>query len=803
MPSCSALEVNAETEQEKGATMTHSSCRAMRHLWLALCLIIISVPLTMPAAADTALAPKNTVDFDIPAGSLANALNTLARQAGLTLSAPPKLLAGKQAGSVNGKLTVVRALQSVLADSGLTYRFTGAASLTVEPLPDAQTSTLAPVTVYGAKTGGSLEDTTSSIGVVDSETLTQRDIRTFREAFRTLGNVMDGDWVDAGFVIRGVNSEGLTPGGDPLASLYIDGVRQTVNGARRGARGTWDVEQVEVYRGPQSTLSGRAALAGAVYLKTKDPTFEPEAAVKVTTGSMSTREAAVMASGPLVEDELAYRVAAEYQSRENDISYPAYENFERHDDFVEDEYYQVRGKLMWLPQALPDTSALLSYSFSHDSPFSDDIGGPLLGLDYDDRRGDFNPPVFAEDRSADTQNLSLEITQSLGPALTFTSLSGWSDNTTERPSVNEGTLGETNLTQGDFDQSIVTQEFRFNYRLNQWRWVAGLYGAWEEADGGYHRPDYFGSTQTSRDSSETKNYALFGEVEYEFLPSWRAVVGGRVDYTDREQTTFFSQNGAVSTDDALAFDETVFLPKLGLIKQLADHHTLGLTVQEGYRSGGSRVQSISGEQYEYDPEKALTYELSYKGQSVDRRWQLAANVFYMDWKDQQVEVRDDPAVVQSARVTNAASSTLQGFELEGRYAFSDFWSGFASIGYVDSEFEDFVDNNLGDLSGERFPEAPEWNAAAGLFYQHSGGFFAGADAKYVSKYLSSFGAGKADYVDGHTIANAQLGYRKADWTITVFAENLFDREYFVYESENLAATLGSRRVAGVSVEARF
>lgn len=89
-----------------------------------------------------------------------------------------------------------------------------------------------------------------------------------------MANVMDGDWADAGFIIRGVSSEGLVPGSAPLATLYIDGVQQTVRGARRGARGLFDVEQVEVYRGPQSTLSGRAAMAGAIYIKTKDPTFE-------------------------------------------------------------------------------------------------------------------------------------------------------------------------------------------------------------------------------------------------------------------------------------------------------------------------------------------------------------------------------------------------------------------------------------------------------------------------------------------------------------------------------------------------
>lgn len=88
-----------------------------------------------------------------------------------------------------------------------------------------------------------------------------------------MANLNSGDWTESGFVIRGITSEGLVPGGAgaPLASLYIDGVQQTTDGTRRGARGMFDTEQLEIYRGPQSTLSGRAALAGAMYRAPKIP----------------------------------------------------------------------------------------------------------------------------------------------------------------------------------------------------------------------------------------------------------------------------------------------------------------------------------------------------------------------------------------------------------------------------------------------------------------------------------------------------------------------------------------------------
>ena len=162
---------------------------------------------------------------------------------------------------------------------------------------------------------------------------------------RRLGNVRDPDWTDAGFVLRGISSEGLTPGGTPLASFYVDGIQQTIQGTRRGLRGLWDTEQVEVYRGPQSTLAGRAALAGAIYVKTKDPVFRFEAAARGMGGEDETSTGAGMVNVPLIEEQVALRVAAEYQRSESALNYPTYKRFDRFGDLKEDEFLLVRSKL--------------------------------------------------------------------------------------------------------------------------------------------------------------------------------------------------------------------------------------------------------------------------------------------------------------------------------------------------------------------------------------------------------------------------------------------------------------------------
>ena len=251
------------------------------------------------------------------------------------------------------------------------------------------------ITVYGARTTQTLDDVTASVGVVTDDEIERRALRGFRDSFRLLGNVRDADWTDAGFVQRGISSEGLTPGGTPLASYYVDGIQQTIQGTRRGSRGLWDTEQVEVYRGPQSTLAGRAALAGAIYVKTKDPVFRFEAAARGMGAEDELSTGAGMVNVPLIEEQVALRVAGEYQRSESALDYPTYERFDRFGDFKEDEYLSIRSKLRVQPKALPRTRVLLLYSYAEDAPDVSDIGGPVLGFAFDDTGATSTRPFSA------------------------------------------------------------------------------------------------------------------------------------------------------------------------------------------------------------------------------------------------------------------------------------------------------------------------------------------------------------------------------------------------------------------------
>ncbi|WP_323572250.1 TonB-dependent receptor [Rhizobium sp. 28DA2] len=373
--------------------------------WVAMLLAtsVSALAMHVPAAAQgTGQASASPRQISIAAGPLTSALNQLATQTGLQIMFDGSVANGKRSRGATGNLTPPQALDAVLAGTGVQSRFAGqnqivltVAANNTDAVGSDGTTVLQAITIYGARNATTLASTSSSIGIVTAQEIADGQIHSFRDSFRRMANVMDGDWADAGFIIRGVSSEGLVPGGAPLATLYIDGVQQTVRGARRGARGLFDVEQVEVYRGPQSTLSGRAAMAGAIYIKTKDPTFEKEAELSTTIATGNLYGTGFMFNAPLMDDQLAVRISGEVQRSKNDINYPTFAGYENYNEFTHDFYYQVRGKVLFEPAEMPETRALLSYSFSHDNPAVRDIGGPKgsTPFSFDQKRGDYLLPA--------------------------------------------------------------------------------------------------------------------------------------------------------------------------------------------------------------------------------------------------------------------------------------------------------------------------------------------------------------------------------------------------------------------------
>ncbi|QCO55756.1 TonB-dependent receptor [Pseudorhodobacter turbinis] len=675
---------------------------------------------------------------------------------------------------------------------------------------------LGTLVLYGDRTTGQAEKTNSSVAIVTAAELADPTISNYRDAFRHMANVQAGDFVESGFVLRGINSEGQTPGGlgTPLAAYYIDGVQQTVEGTRRGINGVFDAEQIEVFRGPQSTLSGRSALAGAIHLRTKDPEFARSGKVELGYGS-DNKKSVGLAFGDTLAPNLAYRISGEYYSKDNDLNYPSYTRFDRYDDITSDEQYTLRGKLLW--QATDQTDVLFSYSHSYGNPAPNDIAGPYwstASTGYGAQRGDIwgnilpdfytalipEFPGFQDVRNTKVDNFGIEVTHHVNDNLTFTAQTGYSSSLTERYSINEGTAGEFLTVAGEFDQELLTQEFRLNYEAEGLRWVGGFYIGKEEQTSFRDATlpsftTYLPENQYSENTGDMLNIAAFGEVAYEFAPSWTVIAGGRLDYFDQDQTASLVTDGVPTSNSESSFSDTVFVPKVGIEYELANSNKIALIYQEGYRPGGSGILAATGAAFEYDAEKAKNLELSYRGRGLDDKLGFAASVFYQDWDSQQVEVGSYP----NNYITNAGKSKSYGAELELSYAATDIVDLYGSVGLLHTEFKSFEANGI-DYSGQSFPGAPEASISLGYYAGEATGWFSTGSIQYTGSSLSRLEGGVAQPVklDNYTTVDLSVGYAWEKSKLTAYVTNAFDTDYFTYENgPGVLATQGEGREIGL------
>lgn len=766
----------------------------------------------LPAMVSNAQAQTAQQTITIPAGPLTPALNSLAAQTGLQILFDAAVAQGKTTRGVKGTFTPEQALRAVLAGTGVDARFAGKNQVTLQNAPAAtgdipqDGTVLEPVFIYGARNTSTLSGTTSSVAVLNSQNLENSEIRTTQEVYRRMANVMDSATVNSGFVIRGMSSEGLVASGNAAGSIYIDGILQTRYNARFGSRNLWDVEQVEVYRGPQSTLSGRAAMTGAVYVKSKDPTFEKELELSSTVGTDHLIGSAFMYNTPIVEDQVALRISGAFERSRAQPDYSDLSSYANYDDLIHDFSGVLRGKLLLTPAEMPDTRAVLTYSYAKDRP-NDALVGLYTG------RGDFNnsPVTYTEYRWIETHNLGLEVTHDISDTLRFTSQTGFQYGINNRRSVDYGTAGVINGITGEDDNSIFTQEFRLNYEGDKWKWVTGIYGSYEKWDGATDIVafDFYQQSDTQR--RRTSNLAVFGEATYEFSPSWFVTAGGRLDYVndkDHQQNYFgLIDPNPVLDGDPSSINEINFVPKIGISKELDNNQTVGLTYTQGFRSGGSYYDRVARTNGSYDPEYSQNVELSYKGTLLDGRMTLNANLFYTKYQDQQVEIRPDPNDGGYRVISNAANSRAWGFEIEPSMEVTDQFTAFASIGYLNTKFIEF---NLAALNesqnGKAFPEAPEWSLGFGGRYEFENGIFVGADAKYTSDYNSRFGTNGMYKIDSRFIVNSQVGFKKDNWQVTLFAENLTDEKYFTQIDPDYSlpyGQAGKRRTVGLNVRAKF
>ena len=596
--------------------------------------------------------------------------------------------------------------------------------------------------------------------------------------------------------IRGIVSTNTTEVGDPAAAFNIDGVY--LGRPQSAGANFFDLERVEVLRGPQGTLYGRNATAGAINLITNKPgkKFAGEANVLLGTQSLRTFEG--MVNVP-VNSTLALRAVVSSTSRDGflvtaDGSGVA-NTFSKNRDDAANLSARVHGLLTFNA----NTKLLLTADMSNNKGAGP---GSVPLATYQNKTGSEQRTVLTNrnegSRDDKFTGLAAEFTANVGVGeLTYLG----ARRTFDRNNLSS-TGGVTSLTVSGFTQTSHELRLASNPGSGPLAWVGGLYAYDEQGDiDATFGINPFGAANPGFRFIQTpvtsKSVAAFGQATYSLSPTLRLTAGLRHTKDDKARdgrTTSAAGTFNFPPGDnkaAVSYSQSTW--KLGADADLAPGVLGYVSAATGYKAGGYFDGSNARGDNTYRPELLTSMEAGLKGRFLDNRLRLSAAVFSYDYKDLQISyVALNPLTNTAGTITtNAARAKNNGIELEAKLAIADNGTLNIGAGLLDATYDSFTFPVVLparpvaiDFAGKKLDRAP--SATFNLGYTHDWALPGGAGLtaflgmRYTSSYvLSNFAvATPVQYTQAsHTRTDFNVTYNATGdkWYVQAYGRNLENR----------------------------
>lgn len=648
--------------------------------------------------------------------------------------------------------------------------------------------------VTGEKLERGMKNTASSVSIISDKDIDQNKTgdASVSEVINGIPNVIYTDSVGAP-IIRGQDTQGPNNGQNvfwggtvPRATINLDGHYLNYNEMFFGATSVWDVDNIEVFRGPQTTSQGANAIAGAIIVNTKNPTFTPEAAYQAEIGSYQTRRSSVAVSGPLAED-FAGRLAVDYSSRDTFIDYdnPRFQGSGTDQDF---RNLNARAKLLWLPTDIPGLES--QFTFSHtdsNRPSQEAASAPYHKLDHRTT----TMPSWEQD----TNTSILDVSYDLGNGLKLFNQAQYSLSSVQRVT---GAAGEGDAR---IHQKNGSNESRLTFGSQQdvLSGMGGVYVARTRTD---ETLNLMG--RSAFDDTKT-NLGIFGELNYRLSDLWTLSTGLRYQ-EDRVERT----GNSVLAPRALNYDKTfsALLPKVSLAYAATPQWTVGGLVSRGYNPGGVSL-NLSTRQWAYFKEESIwNYELFSRASLLDDRLLINTNLFYMDFKDAQynIPVVISPGVAQSYTI-NAEKAHAYGLELDFDYRLLDNLRLKASAGTLRTRI-DKISSNAGYAHNE-FARSPGYTLSFGPSWDITERLNLNAQVRYLDGYYSDVANTSSYSVKPYTLTDARMSYRFSEQVqLYGYVKNVFDDRSPTYMQQNrgiggIEASMTQPRTLGIGVKGSF
>ena len=634
---------------------------------------------------------------------------------------------------------------------------------------------------------------------------------------------------NAFIVIRGITQ---ARNSEPSVAVIVDGVQQ-VNPAQFNQE-LFDIEQIEVLKGPQGAVYGRNAIGGAIVITTRQPTDEFEGQIRAGIDNGFSYWLRGGITGP-ISDTLRFRLAGSWLDSEGFLNNPF---LGEEADPVED--LSFRGTLLWNPT--PEFTADLRGSISR-------LRTQALYFNIVNDVNDTSLPIRvnnAGQNDRDMENVSLRLNWETG-AGTLSSvtsydtlqeiLTGDAFNFLPIPESLFFFLFGFDLNQSQFlDVEAISQEIRFTSPEDRpFRYILGAYAidtnrfisTGNMVDTGNGVFPVFRTPSTNplnpqatflSDQQNNFAWAVFGNATYDFSEQFSIDVGLRYDHDRRRNTTLtptaFLPNvpgfpqGATGEVRRVSFDD--LQPKVTLTWEPSPTVTVYGGYSRGFRSGGFNQTGVGGVAFAngivgvgdtFEAETAETFEIGARTSFLDRRLTLSANAYTTRNENSYFFVF--LAANSTQNLGNIPEARISGFELEARARPARGLELSAALGYTDSEIKEFPDPVV---IGNELPLISRYTLNLGGQYRapiaDSGlGLLARVDYRRTGRtWWEPYNTTSRNPID---LVDARLGVEHDRWSATLFAENLFDEEYNAEFSPGGFVFKARPRRYGAEVSFRF
>ncbi len=660
-------------------------------------------------------------------------------------------------------------------------------------------NTIEEILVTGRKRDEQLRDVPLSVTAITEAQIERAGVNSIDSISMQTTNFQISNTQNPGSVFLNVRGVGQTRNSEAPIAVIVDGVPMT--SPNQMNQEYFDIQQIEIFKGPQGTIWGRNASGGAINIVTRAPSNELEGKATIGIGNGPSYKATGSVGGAIVDDILLFRVAGSYENYDGILHGVT---LNRDVDDYEDA--SARARLIY--EGIENVKIDLRGSYGRltgAGPYfvamTDSDGRPLSG-----QENNFSYEIV-EDELGRTKRTMWDLSAKIDvdiDAGTFTSISSYAK-------VKEFFNEDLDFTEAsilgaeqDLHNRAFTQELRFTSNSDgPFRWLAGgsylkskrylrtdilanlnNYLAYVGGSSLENLPEPPGSNaflsplSMSAANEHNEAFAFFVNASYDITDQITLETGLRYDQEDRKQINFVS--GGISK---ARFD--MLQPKATLSYKPNGDHMLYVSAGRGFRSGGFNQTSTFG--LIFKPEKVTTYEAGWKGAFLDNVVSVEASLFYTDFKNKQEYILDASVAAQS--IATFPKARVYGLELDMTVRVTDEVSVFGGVGLLDTAYksqpEGFRPSDVGlpanfDFRGLQTALAAEWSYRFGIDLNKDigNGWFAGGRLDINGWGDKAWEPGNQAMQAPVHLVNAQVTFGTDAFEVKVWAKNLFNERYY-------------------------